>query len=193
MGDIIVMRQDFEEARRARFIDACLDLCDKSAEIFARQPGLRGADIDLLTFDISPSEKYDSFVRRLPPEEAGAIPAARREEVRLLLAGVIVHERVRQARTWLGFFEGFASAKHIMPHHMEDAPPVNVRREVVPQVYDGLMAQTFPTHVTYALQTSDRVFTMIKTLDRALRTRCAHAPDRPILTYMPSFRPIGPQ
>jgi hypothetical protein len=192
MGDVLVLRRDFEEARRARFIDACMDLIDKSAEIFARQPGLRPPDIDLLAFDISPSEKYDNFVRRLPPPGQAAIPPERKEEVRLLLAGVIVHERLRQARAWLGFFEGFASAKHITHTQMDDAPAINVRREVVPEVYDRLMAQTFPTHVTYALNTSDRVFTMVKAMDRALRTRRVNAPDVPIVIHAPVFRPTQP-
>lgn len=170
MGDVLVLRRDFEEARRARFIDTCLDLIDKSAEIYALQPGIHPADLDLLVYDISPSEKYDSFTRRIPPAREDLSPE-RREGMRLLFAGVIVHERLRQSREWLGFYEGYASAKHIDRHNVDDLPYINVRRAVVPSVYDGLIRQTFPTHVDYALKTSDRVFVMIKDIDRALRSR----------------------
>lgn len=177
----VLLRYDFDLAGRARFIDSCLDLIDKSAELYARQPGIRQRDLDLLAFDMSPSEKYDNFARRLR-DNIEDIPPERREVARLLIAGVVVHERLRQAREWLGFYEGFAGS--VDAQSVDDFPPVNVRRQVTPEVYDRITAQSYPAHVDYALKTSDRVFLNVKTRDRFLRTTC-NGGRGPIATFTP--------
>lgn len=166
MGELLFLRKDFETAGRLRFIDTCLDLMDKAADIYARQPGLSERDVNLLVFDMSPSEKYDSFAQRVPVEHAALVDRYR-EQMRLLLAGVVVHERLRQTREWLGYYEGFAAP--IRAADMDEFPRLNVRREMMPEIYDTITAQSFPTHVQYALKTSDRAFVMAKQMDRVLR------------------------
>ena len=169
MAECAVLRIDFDRAGRARFIDDCLEMIDKTAELYARQPGLCIRDVALLTFDMSPSEKYDNFAMRIP-KERDDIPPDRRENVRLLIAGVIVHERLRQAREWLGFYEGFAGA--VDAENLQAFPKLNVRREVVSDIYDRMTVQSFPPHVTYALQMSDRVFMRLKAREKHLRATC---------------------
>lgn len=167
MGDVVFLRKDFEGARRQRLIAGCLELSDKAGELFALQPGISDTDAQFLAMDHTPAEKFDCLARYIP-ENRDDLPPMLHQKMRLLVAGVIMFERLRQTREWLGFYEGY-DGRPIAREEMDQFPRLNVRREVAAQIYDSVLARSHPTHVEYALKTSDRAFVQVKTADKSMR------------------------
>jgi hypothetical protein len=169
MGEPVTPRKDFEKESRLWFVTQCLDLIEATQKIFAAHPGYSDKDVAFLGLDITAAEKYNNFARHIP-ESPEDLPPEKRKSMQCVFAGIIVQERLRQAREWIEFYENFIDTAEAMDVVLDDLPPLNVRREILPEVYDPLVVQTFPPHVHYALKTSDEVFLMVKHRDRHLRT-----------------------
>ena len=169
MGDGVTPRKDFEKESRRWFVGQCLELIDAAQRVFAAYPGYSGKDIAFLSLDITVAEKYNNFARHIPDNPEN-IPPDKRKAMQCIFAGIIVQERLRQAREWIEFYENFIDTAEMMDVDIDGLPALNVRREIMPEVYDPLVAQKFPPHVYYALKTSDEVFLMVKHRDKHLRT-----------------------
>ena len=169
MGDGVTPRSDFERQSRLWFVTQCLDLINITQEIFANHPGYSRTDVAYLGLDITVAEKYNNYARHLP-DRAEDLSPDKRKAMQCVFAGIIVQERLRQAREWIEFYENYIDTAVALDVDIDALPPLNVRREILPEVYDPLVAQTFPPHVHYALKTSDEVFMMVKHRDKYLRS-----------------------
>ena len=171
MGESVTPRKDFERESRRWFVGQCLDLINATQEIFAGHPDYTDKEVAFLGLDITVSEKYNNFARHIP-ERAEDLAPEKRKSMQCVFAGIIVQERLRQAREWIEFYENYIDTAEAMDVDVDALPALNVRREILPEVYDPLVAQKFPPHVHYALKTSDEVFLMVKHRDKYLRTGC---------------------
>ena len=157
MGESVTPRKDFERESRRWFVGQCLDLINATQEIFAGHPDYTDKEVAFLGLDITVSEKYNNFARHIP-ERAEDLAPEKRKSMQCVFAGIIVQERLRQAREWIEFYENYIDTAEAMDVDVDALPALNVRREILPEVYDPLVAQKFPPHVHYALKTSDEVF-----------------------------------
>lgn len=166
MGTVITLRGDFERAKRHVFIVKCLDLIEKSTNLYASTPGIYKSERDLLELDMPPIEKLNQLVFRVPHAYRTETPE-RAERYRNLEAGVVVHERLRQVRDWLAVYDSLGDK--ITKEDVAEFPPLNVRRAVMPLVYDRACADKGSLCIVYAMQTSDRAFMMTKDRTRHLQ------------------------
>lgn len=165
---VLVLRADFEQAGRQRFINVCYDLADQSERIFDLHPDIRDSERALMKSPHRTAlEKLNDLVFRVPMKYRSANPD-RWERFNALQAGVVAHEMVAQVRDWLGVYDSFGKAS-IGADDIGEFPRLNVRDAVTPAVYDRMMdGMHMSSHVIYALGTGNRAFIMAKNRMRYL-------------------------
>lgn len=152
---------------KQNFTAACDVLIRAAGEAYAAHPGMHEDNISYLRNGrYEAHEKIDFYIQTMKGEAVKGQPD-QEELVRILMAGVLVFERIAQCTEWLRAYNTLTGL-HAAAWAGE-LPALNVPEKIGEAVYETIIAETYPPAIQTALEKSAELYDKVSRQDALLK------------------------